>query len=72
MLEGISGRESEGAVMPTYEFECQECQKRFEMTVSVQEHDGLKKEPPPCPHCGRRHTRQLVSLFSCKVASPSF
>lgn len=58
--------------MPTYEFECQDCRKRFEVTTSVREHDHLKEEPPACPQCGRRRTRQLASLFSCKVASPSF
>jgi putative FmdB family regulatory protein len=58
--------------MPTYEFECQDCQKRFEVTTSVHEHDRLKEEPPTCPQCGRSRTRQLASLFSCKVASPSF
>ncbi|MGA2283877.1 MAG: zinc ribbon domain-containing protein [Candidatus Dormibacteria bacterium] len=58
--------------MPTYEFECRDCSKRFEIVTSIHEHDKLRNEPPACPECGKRETRQLASLFSCKVAKPGF
>ena len=58
--------------MPTYEFECRGCGKRFEILTSFHEHDKLRDEPPACPGCGKRETRQLASLFSCKVAKPGF
>lgn len=55
--------------MAVYEFECRDCAKRFELTMPMSEHDRLKSEPPACPECGKRDTRQLVSLFSCKTPS---
>jgi putative FmdB family regulatory protein len=55
--------------MAVYEFECRDCAKRFELSMSMSEHDRLKSEPPACPECGKHDTRQLVSLFSCKTPS---
>lgn len=53
--------------MAVYEFECQGCGERFEITRPMGEHDQLKDHPPACPQCGRTETRQLVSLFGCKT-----
>jgi len=58
--------------MPTYEFECRDCGKRFEVVGRISEHDRLKSDPPACPECGKHETHQLASLFSCKVARPGF
>ncbi len=55
--------------MAVYEFECQACGKRFEVTARITEHDHLKERPPACPKCGKRKSRQLVSLFNCKAPS---
>ena len=55
--------------MAVYEFECQSCGKRFEISVAITEHDRLKNRPPACPKCGKRKTRQLASTFSCKAPS---
>jgi len=55
--------------MAVYEFECRDCGKRFELSMSMRAHDDLKSEPPACPGCGTRNTQQLVSLFSCKTPS---
>jgi len=52
-----------------YEFECQDCGERFELSVPISDHDRLKKEPPACPKCGETRTQQLVSMFSCKTPS---
>jgi putative FmdB family regulatory protein len=55
--------------MAVYEFECQACHERFEVTATMTEHDRLKEQPPACPKCGQRQSRQLTSLFSCKPPS---
>jgi len=55
--------------MAIYEFECQACGKRFEIAMGMAEHDRLKEEPPPCPECSARESRQLVSAFNCKAPS---
>ncbi len=55
--------------MAVYEFECQACNERFEITMPISEHDKLKEQPPACPKCGKLETRQLVSSFSCKAPS---
>ncbi|HWP28795.1 MAG TPA: zinc ribbon domain-containing protein [Chloroflexota bacterium] len=55
--------------MALYEFECRACGHRFEVSARMSEHDRLKQEPPACPACGKRETRELVSLFSCKPPS---
>jgi putative FmdB family regulatory protein len=61
-----------GSEMPTYEFECRDCQKRFDVIALITEHGKLKDQPPTCPQCGQTDTRQLASLFNCKTASASF
>ena len=53
--------------MAVYEFECQDCGERFEVTVPIKEHDRLKESPPACPTCGKQQTSQLASMFSCKA-----
>lgn len=55
--------------MAVYEYECQDCGRRFELSMSMSEHDQRKNEPPACPQCGKQDTRQLVSLFTCKTPS---
>jgi len=59
----------EDVKMAVYEYECQSCKKRFDVTALITEHDRLRKEPPACPECKSSDTRQLVSLFNCRVAS---
>ena len=61
-----------GSSMPTYEFECRDCQKRFDVIALITEHARLKEQPPACPQCGKTDTRQLASLFNCKTAGASF
>jgi putative FmdB family regulatory protein len=55
--------------MAVYEYECQACGQRFEVTVPMSQYERLKTEPPACPACGKQQTQQVVSLFSCKPAS---
>ena len=51
--------------MAVYEFECEACGHRFEVTVPITDHPRLKERPPACPACAKTRTRQLVSLFNC-------
>ena len=41
--------------MPIYEYECRECQKRFELLV-------LGSETPACPTCESTELEKLLSL----------
>ena|ERR1700736_4133716 len=61
--------EGGGETMAVYEFECQACGERFEVTMGISEHDRIKDQPPACPKCGKREARQLVSSFNCKAPS---
>jgi putative FmdB family regulatory protein len=58
--------------MATYEFECQACGRRFELSMPMTEHDHLKQKAPACPGCGKRKTRQLVSMFNCPPPKATF
>ncbi len=53
--------------MAIYEFECDECGKRFELHMPMSEHDRTRQTPPVCPECGKNSTRQLVAEFACKT-----
>lgn len=55
--------------MAQYEYECQACGERFQVTAPMHEHDRLKEQPPTCPQCGQQQARQLVSHFECKTPS---
>lgn len=55
--------------MAAYDFECQSCGERFEVSWPISQHDQLRDKPPECPKCGKRETRQLASMFSCKAPS---
>ena len=37
--------------MPTYQYRCDECGKKFELTASISEHEALKSK---CLKCGSR------------------
>ncbi len=44
--------------MPVYEFECEDCDNRFE------ELTGAETQILACPACGSEHTRRLLSPVS--------
>ncbi len=44
--------------MPIYEFECEQCEARFEELVAA----GV--EALACPECGSERTRRLISAVS--------
>jgi len=55
--------------MPTYEYRCDACNKKFSATMSVAEHDRKK---PGCPKCkSARKVRQTLSVFTAKTSRKS-
>jgi putative FmdB family regulatory protein len=37
--------------MPTYQYRCEKCEKKFERTETISEHEITK---PTCPKCGSK------------------
>lgn len=54
--------------MPTYEFECQECEHKFSLIRSISEHE---KEKVACPECKKENVKQVISAFMVKTARKS-
>jgi putative FmdB family regulatory protein len=53
--------------MPVYEYQCQDCGKKFETVATLAEKDsGLD---PACPKCGRKRARQVFSRFTLIAGS---
>jgi|YNPBryunderm2012_1023409.scaffolds.fasta_scaffold06698_6 putative FmdB family regulatory protein len=47
--------------MPNYEYFCENCKKKFEITATIQEKEkGLKTN---CPFCGSNKTFQIFGGF---------
>jgi putative FmdB family regulatory protein len=49
-----------GLIMPKYEFICEECSKKFTLTMRVSEYE---KKKVTCPNCKSKKVRQLISSF---------
>ncbi len=55
--------------MPTYEYECKDCRKKFSVIRTIAEHE---KGKPACPKCNKKEgVRQLMSAFSAKTSRKS-
>lgn len=54
--------------MPTYEYICSECGKKFAVTMSFSDH-GRKR--PKCPKCGAGKPNQQFSGFFSKTSKKS-
>ncbi len=54
-----------GFLMPIYEFECRECNHKFQQIMSVSEWEvkakGDKQEGFTCPKCGSKNVEELLS-----------
>jgi len=37
--------------MPTYQYHCEQCEKTYESTETISEHEAAK---PQCPKCGSK------------------
>lgn len=54
--------------MPTYEYQCQACQKEFTVIQSISEHG---KNPVRCPECHSANVKQLMSIFTAQTSKKS-
>lgn len=54
--------------MPTYDYRCEKCKKRFSVVQSITEH-GKKKMA--CPKCKSRKVVQLLAAFSAQTSRKS-
>lgn len=54
--------------MPTYEYECQACKKKFAKVLSISEHG---KGKVICPKCKSAKVKQSLSAFTAKTSRKS-
>ena len=54
--------------MPTYEYVCSACGKKFSATMTFSEHD---KGRVACPKCGGKKVEQLFSTVFTKTSRKS-
>jgi putative FmdB family regulatory protein len=54
--------------MPTYEYECQQCNKKFTLIESISEHGKTKVA---CPKCKGAKVKQSISVFTTKTSRKS-
>jgi len=58
----------EGEEMPSYEYRCPKCNKKFTLILSIGEHDAGKAK---CPKCGGKKLEQLITAFQVKTSRKS-
>ncbi|MCD6151115.1 MAG: zinc ribbon domain-containing protein [Deltaproteobacteria bacterium] len=54
--------------MPTYEYRCEDCNKKFTVIMSMAEHD---KGGVVCPECKSKKVVQQLSIFTAKTSRKS-
>jgi putative FmdB family regulatory protein len=59
-------RREEG--MPSYDYRCPKCNKKFTAMLSIREHDAGKAQ---CPKCGGKKLEQLITAFQVKTSRKS-
>jgi putative FmdB family regulatory protein len=58
----------EGKGMPSYDYRCPKCNKKFTLILSIREHDAGKGK---CPKCGGKKLEQLITAFQVKTSRKS-
>ena len=54
--------------MPTYEFTCEKCKKKFGLSMPVVEYEKKKFR---CPKCKGTRVKQLISSFQAVTSKKS-
>lgn len=54
--------------MPTYDFRCGGCRKKFTLTMSITERDRKRIK---CPKCGSSKAEAVFSSFFAKTSKKS-
>jgi putative FmdB family regulatory protein len=62
----LEGKEGEG--MPSYDYRCPKCNKKFTAILSMKEHDAGRAK---CPKCGGKKLEQLITAFQVKTSRKS-
>jgi len=57
-----------GSFMPTYEYRCGSCGKKFSILMSMAEYG---KRRVKCPKCGKSRVTQIYSTFYAKTSKKS-
>ena len=58
--------------MPTYEFQCEKCRKRFELIYSVADYERwMKRKKIKCPKCASIRVMRQISAFEVKTSKKS-
>lgn len=54
--------------MPTYEFKCEKCAKKFTLIIPVSEYE---KKGFRCPKCKSTRVKQMISPFQVTTSKKS-
>ncbi len=54
--------------MPTYDFKCEKCNKKFSETLSVSEYDKTRFR---CPKCKSTRVKQQITSFQTVTSRKS-
>jgi putative FmdB family regulatory protein len=54
--------------MPSYDYRCTACNKKFTAILSIKDHDAGKVK---CPKCGGKKAEQLIAAFQVKTSRKS-
>lgn len=54
--------------MPSYEFICEKCNKKFSIQLSLADYE---KKKYACPKCKSRRVKQQISMFQTKTSRKS-
>ena len=54
--------------MPSYEYICKECKKRFTLILSISEYE---KARPACPKCKSKKVEQVPATFFAVTSKKS-
>lgn len=54
--------------MPIYEYECRNCEEKFEMLRGINDSDATVK----CPSCGVKSAKRILSVFATVSSSSEY
>jgi putative FmdB family regulatory protein len=54
--------------MPTYDFKCEKCQKKFSKTMTISEYEQKKRR---CPKCKSTRVKQQITSFQAVTSRKS-
>ncbi|MBW1681502.1 MAG: zinc ribbon domain-containing protein [Deltaproteobacteria bacterium] len=54
--------------MPTYEYKCEKCKKKFDLTMTIREYETKRIR---CPKCKSTRVKQQISSFQAVTSKKS-